>query len=135
MNRLRHTFAIGLLALASLASAAVLSAETPPAAIASDQLVQQMEKKDANLVLLDVRTPEEFAAGHIPGAVNIPHDQLPNRLAELAGAKNKEVVVYCRSGRRSAIAQETLSKQGFTSVKHLEGDMLKWEADKRPTQK
>jgi rhodanese-related sulfurtransferase len=135
MNRLRHTFVIGLLALTSLASAAVLSAETPPAAIAPDQLVQQMEKKDANLLLLDVRTPEEFAAGHIPGAVNIPHDQLPNRLAELAGAKNKEVVVYCRSGRRSAIAQETLSKQGFTSVKHLEGDMLKWQEDKRPTVK
>jgi phage shock protein E len=130
MNCLRRTFAIGLLALTSLASA-----EAPPAAIAPDQLVQQMEKKDANLVLLDVRTPEEFAAGHIPGAVNIPHDQLPNRLAELAGAKNKEVVIYCRSGRRSAIAQETLTSKGFTSVKHLEGDMLKWQEEKRPTVK
>jgi phage shock protein E len=127
MKHLIRTLTIGLLACASVAIAA------EPAMIAPDQLVERMEKKDTNLVLLDVRTPDEFAAGHIPGAVNIPHDQLPNRLAELAGAKNKEVVVYCRSGRRSAIAQETLTKEGFKSVKHLEGDMLKWEADKRPT--
>jgi len=131
MNRLLGTFAVGLLSCLSLAYAA----EPAPAMIAPDQLVQRMEKKDANLVVLDVRTPEEFAAGHIPGAVNIPHDQLPNRLAEIAGAKTKDVVVYCRSGRRSAIAQETLSSQGFKSVKHLEGDMLKWQEEKRPTTK
>jgi phage shock protein E len=131
MNRFLYTFAIGLFAIASLASAA----DAPPAMIAPDQLVQRMEKKDANLVVLDVRTPEEFAAGHIPGAVNIPHDQLPNRLAEIAGAKSKDVVVYCRSGRRSAIAQETLTSQGFKSVKHLEGDMLKWQEEKRAVEK
>jgi phage shock protein E len=131
MNRFLHIFAIGLLTCASAASAA----DAPAASIAADQLVQRMEKKDANLVVLDVRTPEEFAAGHIPGAVNIPHDQLPNRLAEIAGAKSKDVVVYCRSGRRSAIAQQTLEGQGFKSVKHLEGDMLKWEEEKRSVAK
>ena len=131
MNRLLRTLAIALLAVSSTA----IAADTAPAMIAPDKLVERMEKKDANLVVVDVRTPEEFASGHIPGAVNIPHDQLPNRLAELAGAKNKDVVVYCRSGRRSALAQETLSAQGFKSVQHLEGDMLKWEADKRAVTK
>lgn len=126
MNRLLSALAAVLLAVSSIA----IAADTAPG-IAPDKLVERMEKKDANLVVLDVRTPEEFAAGHIPGALNIPHDQLPNRLAELAGAKSKDVVVYCRSGRRSAMAQETLSAQGFKSVLHLEGDMLKWEADKR----
>jgi len=130
MNRLLAVAAFALVAFASL-----VVADTQPALIAPDQLVQQMEKKDKDLVLLDVRTPEEFAAGHIPGAINIPHDQLPNRLAEIAGAKNKNVVVYCRTGRRSAIAQETLTTQGFTSVRHLEGDMVKWQEDKRPVQK
>ena len=119
----------------TLLACAAVAIAAEPSMIAPDQLVERMEKKDSNLVLLDVRTPEEFAAGHIPGAVNIPHDQLPNRLAELAGAKDKEVVVYCRSGRRSAIAQEALTKEGFESVKHLDGDMLKWEAEKRPTVK
>ena len=130
MNRLLRTLAIALLAVSSLA----IAAETAPA-IAPDKLVERMDKKDTNLVLLDVRTPEEFASGHIPGAVNIPHDQLPNRLAELAGAKNKDVVVYCRSGRRSALAQETLNAQGFKSVLHLEGDMLKWQEEKRAVTK
>jgi phage shock protein E len=130
MNRLLRTLAIGLLAVSSIA----IAADNAPA-IAPDKLVERMDKKDTNLVVLDVRTPEEFASGHIPGAVNIPHDQLPNRLAELAGAKSKDVVVYCRSGRRSAMAQETLSAQGFKSVLHLEGDMLKWQEDKRAVTK
>jgi phage shock protein E len=129
MNFSSRVLAIVLLTFASIAAA------DAPATIAPEQLVQRMDKKDPDLVVLDVRTPDEFAAGHIPGAVNIPHDQLPNRLAEIAGAKNKDVVVYCRSGRRSAIAQETLSSQGFKSVKHLEGDMLKWQEEKRPTEK
>ena len=129
MNRFL-ALAAGAFAFASLAIA-----DTPPAMIAPDQLVQQMEKKDKDLVLLDVRTPEEFAAGHIPGAINIPHDQLPNRLAEIAGAKEKDVVVYCRTGRRSAIAQETLTTQGFKSVRHLEGDMVKWQEEKRAVEK
>jgi len=110
-------------------------ADPVPATIAPEALVQRIDKSDANLVILDVRTPEEFAAGHIPGALNISHEQLPNRIAELADAKNKDVVVYCRSGRRSAIAQQTLESQGFKRVRHLEGDMLKWEADKRAVEK
>jgi phage shock protein E len=131
MNRFLNTLAIGLLAIASLASAA----DAPSPLIAPDQLAQRMEKKDADLLVIDVRTPEEFAAGHLPGALNIPHDQLPNRLAEIAGAKSKDVVVYCRSGRRAAIAQETLASQGFKSVKHLEGDMVKWQEEKRAVEK
>jgi phage shock protein E len=130
MNRVLAFAATSLLAFGSLAIA-----DTQPAMIAPDQLVEKMEKKDKELVLLDVRTPEEFAAGHIPGAINIPHDQLPNRLAEIAGAKNKDVVVYCRTGRRSAIAQETLTTQGFKSVRHLEGDMVKWQEEKRAVEK
>jgi phage shock protein E len=86
-------------------------------------------------VILVVRTPEEFAAGHVPGARNIPHDQLPNRLAELAGAKNKEIVVYCRSGRRSEMAIDTLSSQGFERLLHLDGDMIKWQQEHRPVEK
>jgi rhodanese-related sulfurtransferase len=85
--------------------------------------------------VLDVRTPEEFAAGHVLGAVNIPHDQLPNRIAEITGSKDKEVVVYCRSGKRAAVAEGTLAANGFTRLRHLEGDMIKWQEEKRPLQK
>ena len=131
MNTLRRIALIALLAVPLLSSAA----DSTPAMISPDALVSRLQKPDPSLVILDVRTPEEFAAGHIPGALNIPHDQLPNRLAELAGAQDKELVVYCRSGRRSAIAQEELNARGFKSVKHLEGDMLQWDAEKRPIAK
>jgi len=124
-----------MLLTALFAFSSLSMADAPISTIAPAQLIEQMERKNPNLVLLDVRTPEEFAAGHIAGAINIPHDQLPNRLAEIAGAKSKELVVYCRSGRRSEIALETLKSQGFKDVKHLEGDMLKWQEEKRPTTK
>ncbi len=65
-------------------------------------------------VLLDVRTPGEFASGHIDGAINIPVQELGGRLGELKD-KNKTVVVYCRSGARSASAAATLEAAGYTT--------------------
>lgn len=75
-------------------------------------------------LLLDVRTPEEFAAGHLAGAVNIPLQTLDRRLAEL-GPKDRPIVVYCRSGHRSAHAREILRRAGFTAVHDL-GAMSSW---------
>ena len=65
-------------------------------------------------VLLDVRTPGEFAAGHLEGAINIPVQDLGKRMTELKD-KNKTVVVYCRSGARSASAAATLESAGYTT--------------------
>lgn len=66
--------------------------------------------------LIDVRTPEEFASGHLQGAVNIPYDQISSRLAEVGGDKGQPVVVYCRSGKRSAKAKDTLEGLGYSHV-------------------
>jgi phage shock protein E len=70
--------------------------------------------------LVDVRTPGEFAGGHADGAVNIPLDALGGRLAELdallGGDRTKPLVVYCRTGRRSGIAQRLLTKRGYGDV-------------------
>lgn len=82
-------------------------------------------------VVLDVRTPEEYAAGHLPGARLVPHDQLGARLAELAASKDQEVIVYCRSGRRAALAIDTLKRAGFSRVGHLQGDFQGWSAEGR----
>ena len=130
MKTLTRLFALCVVSLSLTAFA-----ENPVGTITSDQLVERIEKQDKDIVILDVRTPDEFAAGHVPGARNIPHDQLPTRIAELAGAKDKEVVVYCRSGKRAAIAQDTLAKHGFERITHLEGDILKWQEEKRPIAK
>jgi phage shock protein E len=68
--------------------------------------------------VVDVRTADEFASGHVPGAVNIPYDQLPGRAAEI-GPPSTPVVLYCRSGRRSGIAIDALQKAGFSKLYDL----------------
>ncbi len=74
--------------------------------------------------LIDVRSPEEFASGHIEGARNIPVAEIGTRSAEV-GEKDAAVVVYCRSGMRSAQAKSTLESVGFTQVHNL-GGMSRW---------
>lgn len=103
--------------------------------IEADELLSLQKAEASDLLLLDVRKPEEFAAGHVPGAINIPHDQLASRLAELPASRDKPVVVYCRSGRRSALAEDVLRQGGYTKVRHLKGDMLGWEAEGRPVER
>jgi len=97
------------------------------------QVVAWIEQGEAPL-LLDVRTPEEYAAGHVPGALNIPHDQLSARLAELEDRRGQQVVVYCESGRRAAHAAETLGGAGFEELRHLTGDMAGWRHAGLPTE-
>ncbi len=97
-------------------------------------LIERIDAGDAP-VILDVRTAAEYAEGHVPGAINISHDELAERLAEIESARDVELVVYCRSGRRAGIAEALLTEQGFTNLEHLEGDMLGWAAAERPTGK
>lgn len=77
---------------------------------------------DARTQLLDVRRPDEVAQGTLPGAVNIPLDELPDRVAELD--PTRRTVVLCRSGGRSALAAEYLAASGFGDVVNLEGGIL-----------
>jgi rhodanese-related sulfurtransferase len=81
--------------------------------ISQAELLARLTRKDPDLVVLDVRTPEEFAAGHVPGSRNVPLDELPARLAELSSLKDKDVVLYCRTGRRAAAAGQTLRRAGL----------------------
>ncbi len=74
--------------------------------------------------LVDVREPEEVAAGTLPGAVNIPLGELPARVGELD--RGRRVVLLCRSGGRSTQAAEFLSASGFGDVVNLAGGMLAW---------
>ena len=74
--------------------------------------------------LVDVRSPGEFASGHLPGAVNIPVGELASRTGEV-GAKDRPVVLYCRSGARSASAAGLLKRAGYTNVHDL-GPISRW---------
>ncbi len=74
------------------------------------------EKLKAGALLVDVRTPEEFAAQNLPGAINIPVDTVKSGITNHVPDKSKAVLLHCRSGRRSAIAEKELRSLGYTNV-------------------
>ncbi len=80
-------------------------------------------------LLIDVRTPEEFASEHIPGAVNIALQTLPQQMATLP--KEQPIVLYCRSGARSREAANILSQGGFDDIYNL-GGIIEWRAQGLP---
>ena len=82
--------------------------------------------------LVDVRTPEEFAGGYIPGAVNIALQELDRKMAKIA--KDKPVVVYCRSGNRSASAARQLLQAGYAEVYDL-GGIIEWARQGLPVKR
>lgn len=80
---------------------------------------------DEGALLLDVRSPSEHAAGHIERSMNIPVGELEQRLQALPADKSKAIVVYCRSGARSAAAARLLKQHGYTAVHDL-GSISRW---------
>ncbi|MFI7213318.1 rhodanese-like domain-containing protein [Micromonospora maritima] len=82
--------------------------------------------------LLDVRTPGEFEATHVPGAYNVPLDLLREHRAELRNHLDEDVVLICRSGARAAQAEQALATVGLPNLKVLDGGMLAWQATNAP---
>jgi phage shock protein E len=101
-------------ALATLALGAVLtpqpSADTAP-----------ITAVDEPTLIIDVRTAEEFAAGHFPGAINIPHEDIIEGIQEYNVGKDQTVLLYCRSGNRSGQAEVRLQSAGFSGAKNVGG--------------
>lgn len=87
---------------------------------------RQMIRHKAAYFLIDVRTADEFAAGHIDGAVLMPLDQLPQTYKRIP--KGVTLVVYCRSGHRSAQAVSFLRENGYTKSVSLDGGYLAWQS-------
>jgi len=84
--------------------------------------------KAPGTMLIDVRTPEEYAAGHLEGARLMPLNELGERLGKMNEGKSTPVVVYCRSGHRSGIGSAIMKDKGWTEVLNLEGGILAWTA-------
>jgi len=125
---------LSILTLALSLSACAADSDVPDVSdITAEQLLARMEAANPPIIL-DVRTAEEYQQGYVPGAINIPHDQIGSRLAELGEVRDRDVVVYCKSGGRASIAGAELSEAGFR-VLHLQGDMTGWAAAGHPQQK
>jgi len=92
----------------------------------SEQFGERMKEKSGT-VLIDVREVSEFRGGRLPGAMNIPLSQLPQRTAEIA--RDREVLLYCRSGMRSKRAAAFLRSQGFEKIGHLRGGIMAWQGE------
>ena len=94
-----------------------------------DEFVKKMASE--KYLLIDVRTAEEFAAGHIQGAINIDYysADFSNQIEKIG--KEKPVLLYCRSGNRSAKSMQMMYEMGFVEVKHLDGGIKAWKAENR----
>jgi phage shock protein E len=73
----------------------------------------EAQQPDAAVVYVDVRTPAEYASGHVTGSLNIPVEEMERRWQELEPYRDQQVVLYCRTGRRSALAMDVLKSKGF----------------------
>lgn len=104
--------------------------ETPT--ITFEQITPQQAKEimdtETDYIIIDARTDEEFAEGHIEGAILIPEYEIAERAEKELPDKNALILVYCRSGRRSKIASEELVKLGYTNVKEF-GGIIDWPYD------
>jgi phage shock protein E len=129
----RSLVAISVILAAGLAVAAF--AEDADSAIApsisATDLSAQRESGVAPLVI-DVRTPAEYASGHVPGAVNIPFDQVAKRIAEVDAPHG--VALYCMVGPRARKGESALLAAGYESVFHLEGGLAAWQAAGLPVE-
>ena len=127
---------VGLTVVVSCGGSSATSATTAPAAataVGHQLLVTAdahalLQSPPAGLVTLDVRTPEEFAAGHIAGAVDLDLNGTTFAAGVAALDPNAAYFVYCHSGHRSAQAVAFMQQQGFTSIYELQGGISAWQA-------
>jgi rhodanese-related sulfurtransferase len=97
------------------------------------EATQLINRRDA--LVLDVREPGEYAAGHIPGAKHVPLGQLASRLKEFEKFKERPVVITCATGSRSGAAISILRKSGFNEAVNLKGGIAAWEQASLPLEK
>lgn len=126
MLKIKNLFVLVL----SLFAITVFAGETPK--ISQQEFLEALKAPNNNIILLDVRSEDEYNQGHIAGAINISHNKIEENLSQLAQYKKNTVVVYCRSGRRAGVAENILSSNGFNDLRHLTGDMNGWLEEKLP---
>jgi rhodanese-related sulfurtransferase len=110
-------------------------ADRPWAMLVSNPVVdeislEELESRDPGTILLDVREPVEYAAGHVPGAVNLPQADLADRLDELP--RDRLVLLICQGGYRSLRAAQFLKQMGFAQIASVAGGTVAWTETGKP---
>ena len=127
MKKIKRLFPVVLSLMLLSSCVAPVSSSSGYRQISMDEAVKMM-KDEKNYIILDVRRPDEYAAGHIPGAINVPNEKRgAAEIAELP-QKSQLILVYCRSGRRSKEASEKLVKLGYTNIVEF-GGILDWKGE------
>ena len=97
-----------------------------------DELKANLDQSSENIILLDVRSKEEFASGKIKDSINIPYEDLLLDIALVSEYKTKKLVVYCRSGRRAELVINELENNGFLGIIDIDGDIMAWSQSNYP---
>jgi rhodanese-related sulfurtransferase len=134
MNRFKNTFLLKIITLSFLAiflagtlflaGCSEVLAKKEPTMISPEKVAEILKTQMDSYIILDVRAREEFDSGHLDSALLIPVDELETRYGELS--KDKPVIVYCRSGKRSAQAAAILVSKGFSQVYDMAGGINAW---------
>jgi len=102
--------------------------------ITNGDLKKRIEQNDAPIVL-DVRSSNEYASGHVPGAIHFPVSQAAQNIDLLEQYKGQEIVLYCERGVRASKVSNLLNENGFSKLIHLTGDMPGWRNNKFPIER
>jgi rhodanese-related sulfurtransferase len=128
----RRAVVAGVMVASVLALAVFSAAGTAVKDVSVEQAKALLDRPPAGLVVLDVRTPEEFADGHLGGAqnVNVLAPDFEQRVGKLD--RGKPYLVYCRTGNRSVRAVQTMTRLGFTSISHMTEGIVAWQGKRLP---
>ncbi len=134
-NKLRNNKRIISLYLCTLLYLLLLSGCSQSETITETNYMQITAKEAKNImdhetdyIILDVRTEEEFSEGHIDGAILIPDYEIADKAEKILTDKDQLILVYCRSGRRSKLAADSLVTMGYTNIKEF-GGIIDWPYD------
>ena len=129
-----RTMTISLILFLLVGWVGLARSETPTqAATISPAELNARRASGSAPVVIDVRTAEEYATGHIPGAVNIPFDKVADRISEVEAPHG--VALYCMVGPRARKGESALLASGYKSVLHIEGGLAAWQAAGFPTER
>jgi len=95
--------------------------------VEASEVYEALNNKN-DVVIIDVRTPQEFSRGIIAGSINLPIDLVDEKIEEIVADKNKTVYVYCLSGSRSNMAVDTMVKRGYKNVFSMKSGLLAWRS-------